>query len=162
MAFDIFMKFDGIPGESTDDKHKDEIVLESFSWGESNAASRLASGGGAGAGKVSMQDFHFTAHVSKASPVLMLYCANGKHIKTGAMSVRRADVERAGTDFLIYKFTDVLVSSIQQGGNVNDLPLEEVSLNFTKIEIDYKEQKANGELGATVRFGWDLKTNKSF
>ena len=34
-AFDYFLKLDGIPGESTDAKHKGEIDVLSWSWGES-------------------------------------------------------------------------------------------------------------------------------
>lgn len=33
MAVDYVLKIDGIEAESTDDKHKEEIELESFSWG---------------------------------------------------------------------------------------------------------------------------------
>jgi len=161
MAYDIFLKLDGIPGESTDDKHRDEIVLESFSWGEANiGAHATASGAGAGAGKVSVQDFHFTARVSKATPTLMLHCASGKHIATGQMSLSRAGEDRSGTDFLFYKFTNLLVSSVSQGGDASDRPLDAVSLAFQKVVVEYKEQKANGSLGAAVSFGWDLKANK--
>ena len=34
-AFDYFLKLDGIPGESIDAKHKGEIDVLSWSWGES-------------------------------------------------------------------------------------------------------------------------------
>jgi type VI secretion system secreted protein Hcp len=161
MAYDMFLKLDGIPGESTDDKHRDQIVLESFSWGESNIGAHVAaSGAGAGAGKVSMQDFHFTARVSKASPTLMLYCASGKHIPTGQMSVSQAGENRSGGDFLFYKFTNLLVSSLSQAGDVNDRPLDSVSLAFAKVNVEYKPQKSDGSLGTAVTFGWDLKTNR--
>ena len=160
MAYDIFLKLDGIPGESTDDKHRDEIVLESFSWGESNPGAH-ATASGAGAGKVSMQDFHFTARVSKASPTLMLYCASGKHIPTGQMSESRAGEDRSGADFLVYKFTNIVVSSISQAGDANDRPLDSVSIAFAKVNIEYKPQKADGSLAAAVHFGWDLKTNRN-
>ena len=56
-AVDYFLKFDGIDGESADAKHKDEIDVESWSWGKTTPA-RLGGWRG-GAGKVSMQDFHF-------------------------------------------------------------------------------------------------------
>ena len=36
-AADYFIKFDGINGESVDAKHKDEIDVESWSWGETHA-----------------------------------------------------------------------------------------------------------------------------
>ncbi len=32
-AIDYFLKIDGIDGESQDDKHKNEIDLDSWSWG---------------------------------------------------------------------------------------------------------------------------------
>ncbi|HEY6115995.1 MAG TPA: type VI secretion system tube protein Hcp [Candidatus Dormibacteraeota bacterium] len=160
MAYDIFLKLDGISGESTDDKHPHEIVLESFSWGESNSTAH-ATAGGAGAGRVSMQDFHFTARVSKASPTLMLYCASGKHIPTGQMSLSRTGEDRSAGDFLVYKFTTVVVSSFSQAGDINDRPLESVSLAFAKVNIEYKAQKSDGSLEAPVHFAWDLKANKS-
>ena len=161
MAYDLFLKLDGIPGESTDNKHKDEIELQSFSWGESNPGAHLASGAGGGAGKVSMQDFHFTARVSKATPLLMASCATGKHIATGQLTVRQASGEnRGGTEFLFYKFTTVVVTSISEAGDVNDRPLDSVSLAFAKVNVEYKPQKADGSLGAVVTFAWDLKANR--
>jgi type VI protein secretion system component Hcp len=44
-AVDYFIKFEGIKGESADAKHKDEIDVESWSWGETRAGSpQLAHG----------------------------------------------------------------------------------------------------------------------
>ena len=37
-----FLKLDGIPGESTDAKHKDEIELVAFSWGVAEVGSNVA------------------------------------------------------------------------------------------------------------------------
>ena len=70
-AVDYFLKIDGIQGESQDDKHKNEIHLDSWSFGESNAGT-FSVGGGGGAGKVQMQDFHFVKRVDKAGPKLFL------------------------------------------------------------------------------------------
>ena len=79
MPTDIFMKINGIQGESRDKHHKDEIEVLSWSWGLSNQATAPSAGGGAGAGKVKFQDISFTHLVDKASPNLMLSCASGKH-----------------------------------------------------------------------------------
>ncbi len=46
MAFDAFLKLDGIPGESTDDKHKDWIELLSYNWGATQMGSATASSSG--------------------------------------------------------------------------------------------------------------------
>ena len=65
-AVDYFLKLDGIEGESHDDKFKNQIDLESWSWGETQSGT-FSGGGGGGAGKVSMQDFHFVMKLNKAT-----------------------------------------------------------------------------------------------
>ena len=105
MAVDYFLKIDGVPGESADAKHKGEIQLESFSWGETGSGGAGAGGGG-GAGKVQMQDLVVTMVVSKASPKLMLACATGKHHKDAVLTARRAG--KAQQEFLVFKFKDVV------------------------------------------------------
>lgn len=158
-AVDYFLKIDGIQGESLDSKHKGEIQLESFSWGETNPGTAHGGGGG-GAGKVQMQDLHFVMQINKASPKLMLACASGKHIKQAVLTARKAG--KAQQEFLVFKFTDLLVSSYQTGGSQHAevLPMDQVSFNFARIELEYRPQKADGSLDAPIKAGWDLKTNK--
>ena len=157
-AADYFLKIDGVEGESQDSKHKAEIEIQSFSFGATQTGS-FAAGGGGGAGKVSMQDFHFTVPVNKASPKLMLACASGQHIKKAVLTVRKAGKEQQ--EYLKYTFSDILVSSYQTGGGGGDvMPVDQISLNFAKIEQEYKEQKADGTLAGSVKAGWDLKENK--
>jgi type VI secretion system secreted protein Hcp len=160
-AVDYFIKFDGIKGESADVKHKDEIDVESWSWGETHAGA-ASSGGGGGAGKVSMQDFHFVMKLNRASPTLMKACATGQHIKMATLSARKAG--KGQQEYLTFKFQDVLVSSIQTGGSedADVLPTDQVSFNFAKLEVEYKPEKADGSLGAAVEFRYDLKANKTF
>lgn len=157
-AVDYFLKIDGIEGESQDSKHKSEIEIQSFSFGATQTGS-FAAGGGGGAGKVNMQDFHFTVPVNKASPKLLLACASGQHIKKAILTVRKAGKEQQ--EYLKYTFSDILVSSYQTGGGGGDvMPVDQISLNFAKIEQEYKEQKADGTLAGSVKAGWDLKQNK--
>jgi type VI secretion system secreted protein Hcp len=159
-SVDYFLKIDGIEGESHDDKHKGDIDLESWSWGETQAGTSHTGGGG-GAGKVSMQDFHFVMKVNKSSPKLMLACANGEHIKSATLVCRKAGKEQQ--EFLKIKFSDLLISSFQTGGTAHAdvIPTDQISLNFTKIEYEYKEQKADGSLGGPVKAGYDVKINKA-
>jgi type VI secretion system secreted protein Hcp len=162
MAIDYFLKIDGIPGESLDSKHKDEIDVQAWSWGEANPAPPSApGGGGGGAGKVQMQDFNFTANTSKASPNLMLACASGKHFKSAVLTARKAG--KAQAEFLTFSLSDILVSTYQIGGSEGDVvPMDSFSLNFSKIQVEYKQQKADGSLGASIKAGWDVKNNKKF
>ena len=160
-AVDYFIKFDGIKGESSDAKHKDEIDIESWSWGATHAGTGRGGGGG-GAGKVSMQDFHFVMRLNKATPALMRACATGEHIKTATLSSRKAG--KGQLDYLTFKFQDVLVSSYQTGGSEHAEvdPVDQVSFNFAKIEVEYKEQKPDGSAGPATQFRYDLKANKPF
>ena len=144
-AVDYFLKIDGIQGEAKADKHTDEIDIESFSWGATQSGT-FAVGGGGEAGKLSMQDFHFTMGVNKASPALFLACAQGDHIKNAILTCRKAGEEQQ--EFLKITMSDVLVSSFQIGGSgAGDVvPTDQISLNFAKIEVEYKEQDATGKL----------------
>ncbi len=160
MASDYLLEIDGIKGESSDHKHKDTIEIESFSWGVSNAGS-FASGGGGGAGKASFQDLHFTTAVGKASPLLSKACATGQHIKKATLFVRKAGKDQQ--EFYTVKLEDILVSSYQSGGHGGSgtaIPTDQFSLNFAKIQFDYKPQKADGSLDAAVTMKFDVKQNK--
>lgn len=158
-SVDYFLKIDGIDGESADDKHKGEIDLQSFSWGATQQGSH-GTGGGGGAGKVSMQDFHFVMQLNKASPKLMEACATGKHIPKATLVCRKAGGEQE--DYLTVKFSDLLVSSYQTGGSAHGelLPTDQISLNFTKIQVEYKGQGKSGSTTMASSFGWDVKANK--
>jgi type VI secretion system secreted protein Hcp len=89
-----------------------------------------------------------------------LACANGEHIKTATLVCRKAGKEQQ--EFLTIKLSDILVSSYQTGGSSHGevVPMDQISLNFAKIEYDYKPQKADGSLDSSVKAGYDLKANK--
>jgi type VI secretion system secreted protein Hcp len=158
-AVDYFLKVDGIQGESKADKHKDEIDIESFSWGATQSGT-FATGGGGGAGKVQMQDFHFTMMNNKASPALFLACATGEHIKHATLACRKAGKDQQ--EFLKVTMSDILVSSFQTGGHGGGdvIPTDQISLNFAKIEVEYKEQDAAGKLLGSHKKWFDLKSVK--
>jgi type VI secretion system secreted protein Hcp len=157
VAVDYFLQITGVEGESVDAKHKGWIDVESWSWGETNSAAHT--GGGAGAGRVAINDFFFTTHVSKASPKLFLACAAGQHLKEAKLVGRKAG--KAQQEFLTWTFSDVLVTGYQTGGAASeDAPRDQVSLNFAKLRVEYKAQKADGSLDAPLVAGWDVKANK--
>ena len=153
MAVDYFLKLDGIQGESQDKTHKNEIEIESFSWGATQTGT-ASHGGGMGAGRVSVQDFNFMMQVNKASPKLFLACAQGEHIKNAVLTCRKAGKEQQ--EFLKVSFTDLMVSSYQTGGG--EAPMDAIALNFSKMEMEYKEQKADGSLGGAIKAHYDMKT----
>jgi type VI secretion system secreted protein Hcp len=163
MAFDAFLKIATIPGESTDDKHKDWIEILSFSHGLSQPGSGArSSGGAASAERVNHQDFSIVKTLDKASPKLALACCKGEHIKEVTLALHRATGDKQ--KYMEYKLSDVIVSSVRPGGSAHggeQLPLEEVGFNYGKIEwtytaTDHKTGKGAGD----VKGHWDLTANK--
>src|SRR3990172_6782436 len=104
-AVDMFLKIDGVEGESTDKVHGKEIDVLSWSWGASQSGSMAM--GGAGAGKVSMQDFTFTKSLDKSSQKLFEAIATGKHLKEAKLVLRGS----SSMEYLVITFSDVLISS---------------------------------------------------
>lgn len=180
---DYFLKIDGIDGESADAKHKDEIVIESFSWGATNSGSAAHGGSGAGGvGKVAPQDFHFVMRFNKASPKLFLACASGKLLKTATLTARKAGGDQE--DFLKWTLTDCLVISYQTGANTvavsestvgkeepspeatasrnasSGVPEDEFILDFTRLEVSYRVQNVDGGPGTEEKAGWDFSANR--
>ena len=158
MAVDIFLKIDGIKGESKDSKHKDEIDVLSWSWGVSQSGTAHM-GGGAGAGKVNVQDLSFTHYVDKSSTALLLHCFNGKHIKKAKLTVRKAGEKPL--EYMTIEMEDLLVSHVSESGSGGgDRLIESVGLNFAKVKAEYQEQKADGFGGTKTEMGWDIPANK--
>lgn len=160
MAVDMFLKIKGIEGEAHDDKHKNEIDILAWSWGESQSGT-MHSGGGGGAGKVNMQDLNITKYLDKATSSIMNACATGQHISDIMLTVRKAG-GKSPLEFLKITLNDCLISSVSTGGSGGEDRLtENVSINFAQIKFEYKDQKADGSAGATFPFGYDLKKNKA-
>lgn len=159
---DFFLKIEGIPGESMDHKHKEEIELQSWSWGAMNSGT-FASTSGGGGGKVSMQDFHFSQVIQKSTPKLVDACACGSHIPMATLICRKAGGGNVpGQEYLKIKFYDLLVSNYQTGGHPGDVvPTDSISLNFSKIEFAYCPQKKDGTLDGPITSIFDLKLMKA-
>lgn len=157
MAVDIFLKLGDIKGESVDSKHKDEIDILSWSWGMTQSGTtHLGSGGGAG--KVAVQDLSFTHYLDKASPNLRLNCCTGKHFKEGFLTVRKAGDKPL--EYLKIKLEEVLITSVQTGGNASDERLtENVMLNFAKYKEEYTPQKPDGSGDAAIEATFNIAQN---
>jgi type VI secretion system secreted protein Hcp len=159
MAFDTYLKIDGVEGEAMHAKHSKEIEIYSFSWGASNPTTVGSGSGGLSAGKVSVSSFNIMKKTDKTSPVLFNACCNGKHFANAVVTMNKASGDAGQAPFLVYTFTDVMVESVQWSGSSggDDTPTESVSLAFAKVEIEYQQQDAKGAVGKPVLASWDLQ-----
>ena len=158
MAFDAFIKFDGIEGESTDSRHSGWIEILNYDVDVSQTVSRTASSvGGASAERADFSEFCFTKFLDKASPKLSMACANGTHIDNIVVELCRAGGDKVR--FMQYKFTNCMISSFTTSGD-KDLPEDELAFIYGKVQWCYTQQKRAGGWGAgNVAAGWSLERN---
>jgi len=161
MATDTFIKIGDVKGEAMDDKHKDEIDVLSWAWGATQAG-YAHHGGGAGSGKVNIQDLSFTHFIDKSTPVLLQALADGTHYKEAKLTVRKAGGKEA-IEYIIITMEEVFITSIQTGEKAEqqDRLTETVSLNFGLVKFDYQPQKKDGSKdGGQIKFAWNIEQNK--
>jgi type VI secretion system secreted protein Hcp len=164
--FDSFLQLDGVPGEATDDKHKDWIELLSYDHQMSQpVSSTRSSAGGASTGRSQHGDFSITKYIDKASPKLYEAVSSGKHFSKAKIEVCRAGGSQV--KFLEITLEEVMVSNISllSTGHTKegqDLPTESVHLNYGKIEWVYTQQKRkDGSGGGNVTAKYDLTAGKA-
>ena len=159
MSVDMFLKVDDIKGESSDGSHGGEIDVLSWNWGMTQSGT-THTGGGGGAGKVSVQDITITKYVDAATPNLMKMCCNGKHFKLAKLTVRKAGENPL--EYLTITMEEGLISALTTGASAGDDRLtESVTLNFSKFKVDYKPQKADGSGDAAIEAAWNIATNSA-
>jgi type VI secretion system secreted protein Hcp len=159
MAVDMFLELDGIKGETADKafKSKNAMDLLAWSWGLSNTGT-FHQGSGGGAGKANFQDISVTKYLDLATPNLMLYCANGKHITKGTLTVRKAGENPL--EYVKITLKNILVTSYSTGGSGGEDRLtENVSLNFAEVKVEYQQQGGTGGKAGSNDFDWNIAEN---
>jgi len=159
---DYFLKINNpaVEGEAGDSVHKGEIEVESWSWGETVEGTAIY-GQGIAAGKVTVKDFRFIKRMDKSSPKLLLFCCTGQHIKDIKLTCRKAGTTQQ--EYYVINFTDSLVSSYQTAGSASTdiVPREQISLNFSKIDVTYRHRCPMDPWAGMVQGGWDVKRNEA-
>jgi len=148
-AVDMFLKIEGISGESQDVRHQDWIEILSYSHGVSQPSAAI--------GPVEHKDLSITKYVDKSSPILAVYaCAGG--VPAGAALITYAELEVCSAEdsndcFMKYRISDVNVTSVNAVGyvRVSGRPIEEVTFNYSKIEWTYIMSDGN-----SIQIGWDI------
>ena len=101
-------------------------------------------GGGSGVGKVNVNDVSIMKKVDKASADLIRFCAQGKHIDSGKIHVRKAGGD-SPLEYLTYEMNEVFVTSVQQ----SDSSGADVAQEFDQPEF-FQDQ---GDLQSSERGG---------
>ena len=160
-AVDYFLHIDGVVGESQDAQYRGAIQLLAWRWYAQNTGT-MQYGGGGGAGRAKMDDFHFTMRTNAATPKLIQKLASGEHIPRAVLVCRKAG--KTPREYLRVTFEDCVVATYTTGSTElsgETIPREGISLNFAKITFEYREQKSDGNLGGSVVATHDMKSNRT-
>jgi type VI secretion system secreted protein Hcp len=156
---DYLLLIDGIQGESQQQNYTNHIDIESWSWGGTNSGS-FDVGGGGGAGKVSMQDFHFVCKNGKATAQLFKAMCCKTHPASAKLICREGGGGETTYEYYLVDFEYLTISSCQEGGaNGSDIkPHVQISFNYKKVAADYKEQQLDGSVQSAAKFSYDQST----
>jgi type VI secretion system secreted protein Hcp len=158
MALDTLLKLGSLKGEAVVKGFEDQIQILAWSWGMSQSGTTHIGSGG-GAGKVNVQDLHFTHYVDSASPNLIKACCTGEHFDTAKLTMRKAG--GSPLDYVVLELTDIIVTSVSSGGSSgDDLLTENVTLNFAKFKYAYQPQDNKGaKKGGAIEATYDIAKN---
>jgi type VI secretion system secreted protein Hcp len=161
MATDMFLKLDGIDGESTDEKHQKWIEISSWntSWEQPIAQAKAATG--PSVEKCKHEPIVVAKLMDSATPALLKHIWGGKIIKEGTIECFRADTDAAPFKYLTITMQYIMINTYSIGGAEGDMPQEEVGLScgFTKYEYAELKHDAPGE-GGKVAAEVNLILNK--
>ncbi|WP_034948179.1 Hcp family type VI secretion system effector [Erwinia oleae] len=158
MAIDMFLKVDGVTGESKDSNHNGWTDITSFSWGATQPGN-MNVGGGGGAGKVNFNDLRIEALIDKSTTALLKFCSSGKHIAKVEVSVCKAG--GAQIEYARVTLEDVLVTSMNYNRTDNgDTLTMTYTFQASKVKQQYWEQSSSGGKGPESSAGWNIKENK--
>jgi type VI secretion system secreted protein Hcp len=152
---DAFADIDGIPGESVNARHADEIDVFSLSWCITNSGTI---GGGGGAGRATFDNIVLGKHTDLATVPLVEAAATGRRIPNAVVTLERGGATPFA--FLVIELEDVLVTRVNSGWEGNQ-PDEQVSLAFAEVCWEYRSQDATGGVGETRRFCFDVVGNQA-
>ncbi|MBD8707696.1 MULTISPECIES: Hcp family type VI secretion system effector [unclassified Pseudomonas] len=158
MALDAFIQFDGIPGESLDDQHKNWIEILGYNFGTHQSASATAtSAGGASSGRTTVTTFNFSKFLDSASAKLMQASCAGQHFKKVTIAVHRAGGEKLKYFEIVLE--EVIISDYSHSAT-DGVPREVVQLDYGRIKTNYVQQRrSDGGGGGNVTGGWDRIKN---
>jgi type VI secretion system secreted protein Hcp len=154
---DIFLAIDGIPGDSTDAGHKNQISIESFAFLAKRPSARTV-------GAVRFSGLRLDKVYDVSSPRILSAATSGRHLKSATVTFSTGS-DAGSTNVLTYKLSDVAVTSYEQGGANPDTKAlgsleEEIGLSPARVQVTEKTFNANGNPGPAVTSSWQVPKSK--
>ncbi|WP_085316753.1 Hcp family type VI secretion system effector [Derxia lacustris] len=155
----IILEIKDVKGNCQIDKYQGQIIIQSFSQGVMLPLQMDTSNTERTAGRPVFQEMSFSKMSDMSTPVLYAACVQGKKLGDAKIHIGRNE-NGVFMSVIEYVLTSAMVSNISTTGG-GGIPVDSFSLNFTKITMDFTQQKSDSTKKGTANFGWDLETNKA-
>jgi type VI secretion system secreted protein Hcp len=154
----VYLKLGALQGAVTTGPYKGWIEVESFQWGFNVDVQTTvgASGDRMASGKVTPGDVHLVKVMDDTTTTFMLQALQGKNTDQGTIAVTLMASQDGSDRYIEYVMDNVICSSFNTAGTQSGgKPMENISLNFTKVEFNQFLKDAAGN-ERVVRGGFDF------
>ena len=157
-----YIKFEGVDGESKDKDHKGWSDLDSFSQGMSQPGSS-ATGPARRRGDVILDDISVTKNLDKASPKIGEAVCNGKVFPKVEIHLTASYTDAGRVTYYAYELKNVLVTHyhVSGSGQSEQVPIDDIAMNFEEIKVTYTEADDKGNKKGSVEYGWKVEAGEA-
>lgn len=153
-----YIKYDGVDGEAQDKDHKGWSDILSITQGIHQPG-----GGSTGPtrrrGDVILDDVVVVKELDKASPKIAESVCKGKVFPKVDIHLTASYTDAGRQTYYAYELKNVLVTSydISGGGQSEEVPTENISMNFEEIKVTYTECDNTGKKKGNVEYSWKVE-----
>jgi len=157
-----YIKFEGIDGEAQDKDHKNWSDIVSFSQGISQPGGS-STGATRRRGDVVLGDILCAKELDKSSPKLAEAVCKGKIFPKVEINLTASTTDAGRVTYYVYELKNVMINSynISGSGQSEDVPTEEVSMNFEEIKVTYTECDSKGGSKGKIEYSWKVEEGES-
>jgi type VI protein secretion system component Hcp len=149
MPSDYYLLLTGVNGESQAQGMTNNIELDNWGFGASNAAD--IGGKGLSAGKVSLSEFTCSFNLDAASPTILVDLYTGKPIATATFTGRKSGGGGSPYNYLVITLTNCYITNFSTGGGATGVPSASISIAYEQIKYEYFTQDSSS--GQTTNAG---------
>jgi type VI secretion system secreted protein Hcp len=156
-----YIKFEGVDGEAQDKDHKGWSDLASFSQqihkpGTGTGSTRRR-------GDVVLDDIGLVKELDKSSPKLAEAVCKGKVFPKVEIHVTASYTDAGRITYYAYALKNCQVVSydVSGSGQAEDVPMENLSINFEEIKVTYTENDASGKKKGNIEYTWKVEEGES-
>lgn len=148
----LFIKFYGVEGESTDKAHKGWSDITSVQWGVSISGSVRP--------VLSVSDLTWSQQMDKSFPPLFTAIAGGDAFRDATVDFTTTFGEGVQKTYFQMLFDDVQLTSLNLSGGSDNANVDG-AFSYGRIRMTYTEYDASGKSMGTTKADYDVKGTKS-